>query len=158
MKAEGNANVPTNEKAEPDDDLKPAAAISQDSVGVSERKISTKKQKKKKRPYNAKNSGDPPMSKAIKAKIDNPDMSLYEALLVGGFSFAQRQGTKDIDVRDSDGISSKQVSLSITVYNVIDRVARNGFFFRLFSHTLQTNCDISMPKKTFSGKTAFVGV
>ena len=46
MKAEGNANVPTNEKAEPDDDLKPAAAISQDSVGVSERKISTKKQKK----------------------------------------------------------------------------------------------------------------
>ena len=92
------------------------------------------------------------MSKAIKAKIDNPDMSLYEALLVGGFSFAQRQGTKDIDVRDSDGISSKQVSLSITVYNVIDRVARNGFFFRLFSHTLQTNCDISMPKKNFQRK------
>ena len=112
MKEEGTANSKTNQKAEPEDDLKPSAPISQDSGGISEYKKATKKQKKK-RSYNAENAGDPRMSKALKAKIDNPDMSLYEALLVGGFSFAPGQGTKDIDVKDSDGISLKQVSLSI---------------------------------------------
>lgn len=103
--------------------LEPSVVFSNESdddkataTDSNQRKKSARKQNKKKRPYNAKNpGGDLRMSKALKAKIDNPDMSLYEALLVGGFSFAPGQGSKDIDIKDADGISLKQVSLSIII-------------------------------------------
>ena len=52
---------------------------------------------------------DPRMKRAVRAKQDDPDLSLYDALTSGGFAFAQKgSGTKDSDFVDEDDVSLKQ--------------------------------------------------
>ena len=57
----------------------------------------------------AQNIVDPRMAKAVRAKQEDPDLSLYDALLFGGFAFPQKgPGQTDNDVFDADGVSLKQ--------------------------------------------------
>lgn len=53
---------------------------------------------------------DPRMAKALRAKQDDPDLSLTDALLSGGFEFDIKPGQKEKDIKDDEGISLKQVS------------------------------------------------
>jgi len=49
------------------------------------------------------------MAKAVRAKQDDPDLSLRDALTSGGFGFTQKgSGTTDNDIVDEDGVSLKQ--------------------------------------------------
>ena len=55
------------------------------------------------------NYGDSRMAKAVHSKQEDPDLSLYDALISGGYSFPQKgPGQTDCDVFDEDGVSLKQ--------------------------------------------------
>ena len=55
------------------------------------------------------NVGDPRMAKAVQAKQEEPNLSLYDALTSGGYAFPQKSpGQTDNDVFDADGVSLKQ--------------------------------------------------
>ena len=68
----------------------------------------TAAQKKTKKPRNVM---DPRMARAVKAKQDDAVMTLYDALVVGGFHFELIPGKKDVEIVDEEGISLKQVCL-----------------------------------------------
>ena len=53
---------------------------------------------------------DPRMAKALRAKQDDPDLPLTDALIAGGFEFDIKPGQKEKDIKDDEGISLKQVS------------------------------------------------
>jgi hypothetical protein len=54
-------------------------------------------------------SGDERMSQAIKAKIQNPSLSSYDALVAGGFVYpAIRKGVKASEIYDNENISLQQ--------------------------------------------------
>ena len=54
-------------------------------------------------------NGDPRMAKAAQAKQEDPDLSLYDALISGGYAFPQKvPGQRDFDVFDEDGVSLRQ--------------------------------------------------
>ena len=57
----------------------------------------------------ARNVVDPRMAKAVRAKQEDPDLKLHDALIIGGFVFTQK-GPKQTDfhVFDEDGVSLKQ--------------------------------------------------
>jgi hypothetical protein len=49
------------------------------------------------------------MAKAVQAKQEDPDLSLYDALIIGGYAFPQKgPGQTDFDVFGEDGVSLKQ--------------------------------------------------
>jgi len=49
------------------------------------------------------------MAKAVRAKQDDPDLSLRDALTSSGFGFTQKgSGTTDNDMFDENGVSLKQ--------------------------------------------------
>jgi len=48
--------------------------------------------------------GDPRMNKAVARRLDNPGLSLIDALLIGGFSFPDGVNKPDRSVYDSDGV------------------------------------------------------
>ena len=55
------------------------------------------------------NIADPRMVKAVRAKQDDPDLSLYDALISGGFSFTKNgPGSTDYDFFDENDVSLKQ--------------------------------------------------
>ena len=55
------------------------------------------------------NIADPRMVKAVRAKQDDPDLSLYDALISGGFSFTKNgPGSTDYDFFDEHDVSLKQ--------------------------------------------------
>ena len=57
----------------------------------------------------ARNIIDPRMARAVRAKQDDPDLSLHDALISGGFAFTQKgPGRTDFTRFDEDGISLKQ--------------------------------------------------
>ena len=57
----------------------------------------------------ARNVVDPRMAKAVRAKQEDPDLSLYDSLISGGYVFIQKgSGRTDFDRFDEDGISLKQ--------------------------------------------------
>lgn len=49
--------------------------------------------------------GDPRMNKAVVTRLDNPKISLVDALLIGGFSFPKGINRSDRHVYDSDDVS-----------------------------------------------------
>ena len=52
---------------------------------------------------------DPRMAKAVRAKQDDPELSLRDALTSGGFAFSQKgSGTTDNDMFDEDDVSIRQ--------------------------------------------------
>ena len=66
----------------------------------------TKGSAKRKGPRNV---VDPRMAKAVRAKQDDPDLSLHDALISGGFAFSQKgSGTTDYDFFDENDVSLKQ--------------------------------------------------
>jgi len=66
----------------------------------------TKGSSKRKGPRNV---VDPRMAKAVRAKQDDPDLSLHDALISGGFAFSQKgSGTTDYDFFDENDVSLKQ--------------------------------------------------
>ena len=68
--------------------------------------LGTKASSKRKGPRNI---VDPRMARAVRAKRDDPDLSLYAALISGGFVFTQKgSGTTDNDMFDENGVSLKQ--------------------------------------------------
>ena len=74
-------------------------------------------------------AGDERMSRAIKAKIQNPSMSHFDALVAGGFVFPKyKKGTKAADVFDSDNVSlhQRKNQLSRRLRHVRDTVALKG--------------------------------
>ena len=57
----------------------------------------------------ARNIIDPRMAKAVRAKQEDPDLSLCDALISGGYVFTLKgPGRTDFDRFDEDGISLKQ--------------------------------------------------
>ena len=57
----------------------------------------------------ARNVVDPRMAKAVRAKQEDPDLKLHDALIIGGYVFAEKgPGQTDFDVFDEDGVSLKQ--------------------------------------------------
>ena len=61
---------------------------------------------KRKRPRNV---VDPRMAKAVRAKQEDPDLKLFDALVIGGYVFAEKgPGQTDFNVFDEDGVSLKQ--------------------------------------------------
>jgi len=56
--------------------------------------------------------GDQRMHKAVQARVQNPDLSLTNALLAGGFIFTDlgKPNVKASEAKDSDGITLYQVS------------------------------------------------
>jgi len=54
--------------------------------------------------------GDPRMTRAVEAKRANPQVSLLDALIAGGFDFpkTKKRGETDKTVHDSDGVSLSQ--------------------------------------------------
>ena len=55
------------------------------------------------------NGVDPRMAKAVRAKQEDPDLKLYDALIFGGYVFTQKAPRQtDFDVFDEDGVSLKQ--------------------------------------------------
>ena len=74
-------------------------------------------------------SGDERMSRAIKAKIQNPNLSSYDALVAGGFVFPKFQkGSKATDIFDRDNVSlhQRKNQLSRRLRHVRDAVALKG--------------------------------
>ena len=66
----------------------------------------TEDNSKRKRTRNLRDSR---MAKAVRAKQEDPDLSLYDALVSGGYAFPQKgPGQTDFDVFDEDGVSLKQ--------------------------------------------------
>ena len=66
----------------------------------------TKGSAKRKGPRNV---VDPRMAKAVRAKQDDPDLSLHDALIYGGFAISQKgSGTTDYDFFDENDVSLKQ--------------------------------------------------
>ena len=66
----------------------------------------TEDNSKRKRTRNVR---DPRMAKAVQSKQEAPDLSLYDALLSGGYAFPRKgPGQTDFDVFDADGVSLKQ--------------------------------------------------
>ena len=66
----------------------------------------TEDNSKRKRTRNVR---DPRMAKAVQLKQEEPDLSLYDALLSGGYAFPRKgPGQTDFDVFDADGVSLKQ--------------------------------------------------
>ena len=61
--------------------------------------------------------GDQRMHRAVEARIQNPDLSLTNALLAGGFIFADlgKPNVKASEAKDSDGITLYQVSSHILI-------------------------------------------
>lgn len=55
-------------------------------------------------------SGDPRMTMAVQAKLDNPDMPLVDALVEGGFVFPELDapGVKISNVKDTDNVTVYQ--------------------------------------------------
>ena len=55
-------------------------------------------------------SGDPRMTMAVQAKLDNPDMPLVDALVEGGFIFPELDapGVKISNVKDTDNVTVYQ--------------------------------------------------
>jgi len=73
-----------------------AAAVSRGTKASSKRK-------------GARNVVDPRMAKAVRAKQEDPDLSLCDALISGGYVFTLKgPGRTDFDRFDEDGISLKQ--------------------------------------------------
>ena len=57
----------------------------------------------------ARNGVDPRMAKAVRAKQEDSDLKLYDALIIGGYVFTQKAPRQtDLDVFDEDGVSLKQ--------------------------------------------------
>ena len=74
-------------------------------------------------------AGDERMSRAIKAKIQSPGMSSYNALTAGGFVFPTvKRGVRSADIYDSDNVSLQQRKnqLSRRLRQVRDAVAVKG--------------------------------
>lgn len=74
-------------------------------------------------------AGDERMSQAIKAKIQNPSMSHFDALVAGGFVFPEyKKGTKAADIFDSDNVSlhQRKNQLSRRLRHVRNSVALKG--------------------------------
>ena len=55
-------------------------------------------------------SGDPRMTRAVQAKLDNPDVPLVDALVEGGFVFPELDapGVKISNVKDTDNVTVYQ--------------------------------------------------
>ena len=54
---------------------------------------------------------DPRMAKAVKAKQADPEMKLYDALVLGGYVFYEKTGCKDLV--NQDGTSLRQVRVEM---------------------------------------------
>eukprot|EP00957_Ditylum_brightwellii_P197017 15009986-Ditylum_brightwellii.AAC.1 len=55
--------------------------------------------------------GDPRMNRAVHLRLNNPNLSLVDALIAGGFAFPEgikRQNRKKGKIYDSDGVSLDQ--------------------------------------------------
>merc|ERR1712087_603168 len=55
--------------------------------------------------------GDPRMNRAVQAKLDNPELSLLDSLVQGGFNFPElfsKTETKTSDIKDTDGVTVYQ--------------------------------------------------
>ena len=86
-----------------------------DTIGSS---VSSAPVKSEKPPRKAKRTGqrnvvDPRMALAVKAKQNDPDMKLYDALVAGGFVFTE--DPDEMEMYDQDGTSLTQVSLAMHV-------------------------------------------
>jgi hypothetical protein len=94
------------------------------TVTESSKRQRTAARKKTKKPRNV---TDPRMARAVKAKQDDPEMPLNDALIVGGFRFEMIPGKKDIEIKDDEGISLKQVCLQcVCVCTIVIHCQRTG--------------------------------
>jgi len=61
--------------------------------------------------------GDQRMHKAVQARVQNPDLSLTNALLAGGFIFEElgKPNVKASEAKDSDGVTLYQVSYHLLI-------------------------------------------
>mmetsp|Transcript_21453 Transcript_21453/g.31885 ORF Transcript_21453/g.31885 Transcript_21453/m.31885 type:complete len:232 (-) Transcript_21453:190-885(-) len=100
--------------------------------------------------------GDPRMNRAVRIRLDNPKMSLVDALLAGGFTFPtdiKRQNKKEPLILDSDGVSLNQRrnQLSKRLWQAIKK--RDANRHKIMHHdeeVLSENNKLSIPTK---GKT-----
>ena len=63
--------------------------------------------------------GDLRMHKAVEARVQNPDLSLTNALLAGGFFFEDlgKPNMKASEAKDSDGVTLYQVSYHLLIWH-----------------------------------------
>ena len=79
---------------------------------TTQKKIEGKKKAKKTKFKVPGRGGDQRMHKAVEARVQNPDLSLTNALLAGGFIFEElgKPNVKASEAKDSDGVTLYQVS------------------------------------------------
>lgn len=94
-----------------------AAAVVSHSGSMVTTSISTKRQRTaaQKNTKKPRNVMDPRMARAVKAKQDNADMTLYDALVLGGFHFEFMKEKKNAEIFDEEGISLKQVCFHMCI-------------------------------------------
>jgi len=81
----------------------PSAGVGRATAAASRATETSPKRKR------AGNGVDPRMAKAVRAKQEDPDLKLYDALIIGGYVFTQKAPRQtDFDVFDEDGVSLKQ--------------------------------------------------
>ena len=84
----------------------PSSGGGGDATAATRTHNDTEDNSKRKRTRNVR---DPRMAKAVQLKQEAPDLSLYDALLSGGYAFPRKgPGQTDFDVFDADGVSLKQ--------------------------------------------------
>ena len=99
----GNTNNDMSDNQDQENDLKEEQGQGQEKDKESPNK---KKKKLNYTPSKLGRKGDPRMHKALKARIDNPSLPLFDCLLIGGFEFRKRKG--DGIQCDNDNVSLGQ--------------------------------------------------